>query len=227
MPSTTCDPQLRSHWAWKLVRLKLRTQRRLLACAEQRITVCFVAADGRLLARCIGKPVTDRLLQQRWADFLLSDDWPERYACWYRSMEKMAARSLARHMGFADYRSAEPRRLRRYIEQQLRQTGLADADTAAGKQLRALLKTVVIGLFDRAGLDLEKDCVRADRLDLSGDFVRLLFLDFRWALLRWLRQRRSDGRPPSPSRSELAAFFERRSTRTDRLAQGLINRLHR
>ncbi len=28
-----CDPQLRSHWAWKLVRLKLRTQRRLLAKA--------------------------------------------------------------------------------------------------------------------------------------------------------------------------------------------------
>lgn len=199
----------------------------LLACAEQRITVCFVAADGRLLARCIGKPVSDRLLQQRWADFLLGDDWPERYACWYRSMEKMAARSLARRMGFADYRSADPGRLRRHIDQQMRRAGLADADAAAGKQLHALLEVVIIGLFDQAGLDLEKECVRAEQLDLSGDFVRLLFLDFRWALFHWLRQRHREGRSPSPSRSELAAFFERRSARTDRLAQGLINRLHR
>jgi CRISPR associated protein Cas1 len=199
----------------------------LLACAEQRITVCFVAADGRLLARCITKPVSERLLQQRWADFLLSDDWPERYACWYRSMEKMAARSLARRMGFDDYRSVDPRRLRRHIDDRMERAGLAAADQAAGKRLCALLETLVLGLFDHARLDIEKDCVRAEQLDLAADCVRLFFLDCRWALFHWLRQRHASQSTSPPIAAELARFFEQRSARTERLAQGLINRLHR
>ena len=196
----------------------------LLACAAEGISVSFLANDGRVVARLTGQPGERDELRQRLADLLDRPGWREDYDLWLTGMEQMAARSLARRAGFPVSELPLPKELQRALREQATDQGLLADYDALGRRVHGLLGGFVTQHLAEAGLGPE--WAGWSELDLSGDFSRILFWDFRLSRLAWLNARRRQHPPPGPDEVEGIAFFESRSTRTGKLCQGLVNRLH-
>ena len=200
------------------------TTEALLACAEQGISVSFLAEDGRVVARMTGQPGERDELRQRLVDLIDRPGWRDDYSLWLTGMEQMAARSLARRAGLAANDRPLPRELQQALREQARDQGLLADYEDLGRRVHGLLGGFVTQHLAEAGLSPE--WAGWSDLDLGGDFCRILFWDFRLARLAWLNARRHGHQPLRPSDLEVADFFERRSARTGQLCQGLVNRLH-
>lgn len=197
----------------------------LLACAGQGITVSFLDEDGAVLARVLGKPGERMELRQRLADFLLRPDWPALYDAWQAAMERMAVRSVARRAGLGWGQPPSGRELRRMFREAADSMGSLEAYEHIGGELRGLVEALATQPLAEAGI--VGDFVGDEGLDLAADFSRVLYWDFQLARLAWLEDRLRDDRQDLPAREEIVGFFEARRPRTERLAAGLLNRLHR
>jgi hypothetical protein len=197
----------------------------LLACAGQGITVSFLDEDGTVLARLLGKPGERMELPQRLADFLLRPDWPARYDAWQAAMERMAVRSVARRAGLGWSQPPTGRDLRRLFRDGAESLGSLEPFEHIGGEVHGLTEALATQHLAEAGIVGDFD--GGDGLDLAADFSRILYWDFKLARLAWLEDRLRDDRADLPGREEIVGFFEARRPRTERLAAGLLNRLHR
>ena len=200
------------------------TSEALLACAAEGISVSFLADDGRVIARLTGEPSERDELRQRLADLLIRAGWREDYDLWLTGMEQMAARSLARRSGLPASDVPMPRTLRQALRAQAADQGLLADYDALGRRVHGLLLSDVTQQLADAGIGPE--WAGWTELDLSGDFSRILFWDFRRARLAWLNARRRQGLSTPSEDAEVVQFFESRTARTRQLCQGLVNRLH-
>lgn len=200
------------------------TSEALLACAAEGISVSFLADDGQVVARLTGAPGERDELRQRLADLLIRPGWRDDYDLWLAGMEQMAARSLARRAGLPAAELPLPRELRRALREQAADQGLLPEYDAVGRRVHGLLLAWVTQQLSEAGIGPE--WAGWTELDLSGDFTRVLFWDYRLPRLAWLAARRWQGQLGQPGDAEVTAFFEQRAARTDKLCQGLVNRLH-
>ena len=196
----------------------------LLACAAEGISVSFLTDDGRVVARFTGPPGERDELRQRLSDWIDRAGWQDDYALWLSGMEQMAARSVARRAGLPASELPLPRELQRALRAQALDRGLLAEYDAVGRRIHGLLTGWVTQHLSEAGIGPE--WAGWTDLDLTGDFSRVLFWDFRLPRLAWLAARQRCGQLGQPTEADVVAFFENRSARTARLCQGLVNRLH-
>ena len=198
------------------------TTEALIACARTGISISFQDDDGGVVARLVGQPGEREEIRQRLADFLLRARWQEAYQQWLTAMEAMAVRSVARRAHWPDSLPQTPRELRQWLKTTVVSLDLQTQEAAASQQLQGLLMAYVTQHLSQAGIGLELS--GRTEPDLTGDLTRILWWDFRLALLNWLRSQNAQLRPPDPP--AVIAFFEHREARTESLCCGLLNRLH-
>lgn len=196
----------------------------LLACAESGITVSFLNEDGAVLARLLGRPRERVELRQRWADFLLRPDWRMHYGQWLAAMERMAVRSVIRRAGIAWPGTEPAKSLRRGFHEAAQAMGLLPAFERIGGEVHGL--TVALASQRLADAGVAGDFEGGEGPELAMDFATILFWDFQLVRMAWLEDRLRDELTGIPDRQELVAFFEAHRPRTERLAAGIINRLH-
>ncbi len=198
----------------------------LLACARTGISVTFQDGDCRMIARCFGNPCERQELAQRLADLRFLPDWSEAYLNWVRQMDRIAARSVARRMHLEEQRTVQPADLRRMFDLAARDLLAWPAWQLMRRELHGQLHALSHQILLQRGVDPEHCETRT--MNLPSTFARILLWDFDLPVYRWMEQRvESTGACALPTRAEAVRFFERRSERTGRLAQGLVNRLHR
>jgi hypothetical protein len=193
----------------------------LLACAVEGITVSFLDEDGGVLARVVGRPGERMGLRQRLADFVLRPDWRTFYEQWLAAMEQMAVRSVVRRAGISREESPTPRMMRRMFREAAMSMDLLRAFERIGGDVHGLLVALATRKLAEAGID-----AGSEGPDLAVDLASVLFWDFQLARTAWLEERLRGDCLDAPEREDIVAFFEARRTRTERLAAGLLNRLH-
>jgi hypothetical protein len=197
----------------------------LLACAEHGVTVSFLDGTGVVLARLVGRPGERGELRQHLADFLLRSDGPALYADWRAAMEQMAMRSVLRRSGLPLARPPSAGAFRQAFREAARSMNAAVAFERIEREVCGLLTALGTQLLQDAGIGGE--LADGPAFKLADDFAAILFWDFQLARSAWLEERLASGGVGTPGRGEIVAFFEARRPRVERLAQGLINRLHR
>jgi len=195
----------------------------LLACAQVGVTVSFTDDFGAVLARVVGRRGERHELRQKLEDFLDRSDWQPLYEQWLRAMERMAVRSVARRSGLSWNEPPTPKALRKLLREGPASMCASTAYDRIGSEVNGLLLALSTQTLRDNGITAEFE----QRFSPATDLTQVLFWDFQLARLAWLEDRLRTGRPQAPSRDEIVAFFEARRGRTERLAQGLINRLHR
>lgn len=195
----------------------------LLACAEQGITVSFTDDSGAVIARIVGRPGERLELRQKLADFLDRADWQTLYRQWLRAMEQMAVRSVLRRSGVSWAEPPTPKALRQMFQCEVAAMGMLEACERIGAEVHGLL----VGLGTQALRDSGVTGEFEQQFSPAADLAAVVFWDFQLLRLAWLEDRLKTERIEAPSRQDVVAFFELRRTRTERLIQGLINRLHR
>jgi hypothetical protein len=197
----------------------------LLACAEVGITVSFLAEDGSVVARVLGKAGKRMELPQRFADFLLRPDGRELYEQWLKAMERMAVRSVGRRAGAGFEPAPSATALHRMFREAAIGMNALFAYERIGREVHSLLVALATRQLAEAGYGAESEGMREP--DLATDLTGILFWDFQLARLAWLEERLRGDSVEAPDRRSIVAFFEARRARTERLAAGLVNRLHR
>lgn len=198
----------------------------LLACAGEGVTISFLDAEGRLMARCIGRVETHDHLNTRLENFLFRSDWQALYAQWLAAVENMALRSLIRRSGLPMEGSVDAAAVRRLFRTGAASMNALFAYERIGREVHSLLVTLMTQLLTDSRVDVPS--FNSADFNPSADLADVLFWDFQLARLRWLEDRlqRFDT-VESPTQAEIVQFFEARRERTERLGRGLIHRLHR
>lgn len=186
----------------------------LLACADAGIAVVFLEKNGELRARWLGRSSVRQMLQQRWVDLLSRADGPALYENWTRSMEKLAARSFARHIGLLDWKEVSVPTLRRQLFVSLGSEGRHCAHL-----LENILHAELLLWLPEAGLAGDAEAMTDGDLDLAVFISRLLIWDFYPTLLE-----------DSPTHDvvpmlAMAELFAQRSDRCYLLFRSTINKL--
>jgi hypothetical protein len=198
----------------------------LLACARQGVTISFLDADRMLVARCIGRVEVHNGLHERLEQLLFQPDWPVLYAQWRAAVENMAVRSVIRRSGLGLIETPDPQALRRLFRQGALSMNALFAHERIGREIHSLLVALATQCLADSHIDIAR-CNDAE-FNLATDLADVLFWDFQLARLRWLEQRLEElDTIEAPPRVEIVGFFENRRTRTEKLARGLIQRLHR
>lgn len=197
----------------------------LLGCAEHGISVSFLDEQGTVQARLLGRAGERLELRQRLADFLLRPDWRALYGQWLTAVERMAVRSVVRRSGLGWGEPPTGRALRRMFREAALSMDAVDAYERIGGVVHGLLLALITQALADQGIGGDFEGV--DDLQLAEDLTGVVFWDFQLARMAWLEDCLRDGRRDLPGREEIVAFFEARRQRTQRLADGLVNRLHR
>jgi hypothetical protein len=185
----------------------------MLACADTGIHIIFLEKSGVVRARWLGRYNERQALSQRLADLLERVDGLPCYENWYLSMEKLAARSFARHMAMPDWREVPVNVLRRQLE-----FGLSDTAKQAANILQSLLYSeLLIWLADSELLADDE----SGQLDVAADFSKLLIWDFYPALLAFAETAAS-----SPL-SQVTEIYQQHAERLYLLFRSILNKLHR
>jgi hypothetical protein len=198
----------------------------LLACAEKGITVNFLDEHGDLVARCIGRVDDQDGLDRLLEEFLYRPDWENFYQQWLAAVENMALRSVARRSGLRFTEAPDAGTLRKMFLEGAKSMGAGLAFERMGQILQSLLLAFVSQYFQDLGIDVGH--YNQKRFHPVRDLAEVLFWDFQLARLSWLEDRLTRDRAGLPVEpAEVIPFFEARRERTERLARGLIFRLHR
>lgn len=188
----------------------------LLACADAGVPVVFLRDTGEVRGQWLGNSRYRCDLVQLFSDALLHADTVDRYQDWLAGTQRMAVRSAARRLGFADWQEADAAALTAWFDREQKASWRCVNESILG-----LLLSSVLPELGRLGLDARSLCWQDRRFGLSDDFCRLLFWDFYPALIRWQAKSLS-----VPEHQSVVAFYEQRLVRTEQLLRGLINRWH-
>ena len=179
----------------------------LLACADEGITVCFLARNGAARARWTGRASKRSEFAQRWHDFVDRPDWRELYAQWRASARRRSIRFCALRMGWSP--KQDLRQLVRTITDSARHAVGNRELGAINKRLQGLSRARAVAELSNAGLGANDDAL--------SRIVPELAVAIQWGLYpnlsRWISRRTRDD---SPARRKtlantptMARFFER------------------
>lgn len=188
----------------------------LFACADAGIAVLFMTESGGVRSRWLGEVENGPLLLSQFGVMLRRPEALPRYQDWYAGMRRMAVRSAARRLRFADWQSATADSLEGWLRRTLPQPWFE-----AAAVLRGFLLSVVLGYLADFGLESGDSGVHWGAINLADDLADLLLWDFYPLLLS--RHGRGDA---VPDKQRLAAVLQQREVRCQQLLRGLLNRLH-
>ena len=151
----------------------------MLACSDAGIHLIFLYRNGDVRARWLSVGGTRQSLMQRLVDLLARVDGLERYENWYLSMQKLAARSFARKLGFIDWREVPINTLEHYISVHLSVAGEHQV-----KLMLSILHSELLTLLADSGFGVDDEAIVSEQLDLPRDLSKLLLWDFYPALLK-------------------------------------------
>lgn len=189
----------------------------LFACADAGIAVVFMSASGELRGRWLGSLAEKPRLLQQFTELLRGPDASLHYRDWFAAMRRMAVRSAARRLRFADWQTADADSLHHWLQREL-----PDDWRLAGDILRGFLLSFVIQYLGDFGLDGGETGIDWAGVRLADDLAALLLWDFYPVLVS---RHRSFAK--APDKRHLAALVDRRGRRVEQLLRGLLNRLHR
>ena len=193
----------------------------LLACADQGITVTFLADGGTVAARWLGKGGERQCAMQRLADLMACADGKDCYENWYQAMERMVVQSAAKSLLKNPDVVVTRDELQAFLGEQQENLPVQPFKQIHNT-VRGLLSAHVMELFQNSGLDAGSELLQEQWLDLPSDFVQLLLWDFQVPLLLWL-----ESQVACPDYRQRVEFYDSRARRIDRLYQGLMNKLQR
>ena len=197
----------------------------LLACADQGISVCFLAADGTTRARWIGRLDDRDGLLQRWQDFQDRPDWMDLLRQWSRATRRRAIRMCAWRLGWS------PKRDQRSITRCIADATDGDRSTTrlrlANQHLRSLAGARIGETLAERGLSAPHPPLAC----LIPSLVTVVTWGLYPQLIQWLGDRnRQTGRQGSggpPDFASMVRFFESNAATTDFYLRDALNRLHR
>lgn len=199
----------------------------LIACAQAGVSVSFLDAGQRLVARVLGRNLACESVAQLVSKRTSSPDWSTSYATWCDAMHRMALRSLVRRTGLDLDCVPSAKELRQLFYQEAGSIHALEASKRIGQQVQSLLYALVTQLLFNYGFVTQMHEHPPVAFDLCADFVEILFWDFQPARMAWLERRFQAGISEVPNDLEITEFFERRKARTEKLASGLMRRFHR
>ena len=189
----------------------------LLACADAGVTVIFLLETGEVRGHWLGNRRHQRNLIQLFSDVLYRPDVADRYQDWLAGMQRMAVRSAARRMAFADWQEADAENLQAWLDQSQNPSWHHVSGC-----LQGFLLNTVLHELGKYGLDARSECWQDQGFCLPEDWRRILFWDFYPALLRWQRRQQE-----APDHQDVIGFYQNRVPRTEQLLRRIINRWHR
>lgn len=187
----------------------------LLACADAGINLLFLEKNGEVRARWLGQGGERQSLTQRLVDLLVRADGWQRYENWYLSMEKLAARSFARRMGFNEWREVSINELRHRLSRSLSDQGRHRANL-----LQGLLHSELLGWLPECGFSLDDEALLSGDLDLASDLSRILLWDLYPALLA------AEETDAASALADMALLYQQRADRIYLLFRSTVNKLH-
>ncbi|MGR9117684.1 MAG: CRISPR-associated endonuclease Cas1 [Gammaproteobacteria bacterium] len=188
----------------------------LMACADAGVPVVFLRETGEVRGQWLGIRQQQRNLVQLFSDLLQRADAVDRYQDWYSGMQRMAVRSAARRLGFADWQDADAVILKAWYDRS--QYG---SWHCVNGWIQGFLLSSVLWELGRLGLDARSEYWRDQRFSLAEDFCGILFWDFYPALIGWQTKQKEP-----PGHQAVIEFYEKRMKRTDQLLRGIINKWH-
>ncbi|MGR9046894.1 MAG: CRISPR-associated endonuclease Cas1 [Gammaproteobacteria bacterium] len=189
----------------------------LLACADAGVAVVFLEGTGEVRGQWLGTRRHRRNLIQLFADVLQRADAGDRYQDWLAGMQRMAVRSAARRLAFADWKDADADRLKAWFDASQNRSW-----DCINRWLQGFLLSSVLQELGSLGLDARSECWRDQRFSLPEEFCSLLFWDFFPALVRWRTRH-----PAPPDHRAVIVFYENRLPRVEQLLRGIVNKWHR
>lgn len=187
----------------------------MLACADAGINLLFLQKNGEVRARWLGRGGERQLLTQRLVDLLARADGLQCYENWFLSMQKLAARSFARRMGFVEWREVSINELRQRLSLSLSIEGQHRANL-----LQGLLHSELLNLLSECGFCSDDEALLSGNLDLALDLSRLLVWDFYPSLLT------ADEPDTVTALAAMAALYQQREDRLYLLFRSTVNKLH-
>jgi CRISPR associated protein Cas1 len=187
----------------------------LLACADAGINLLFLEKNGEVRARWLGRGGDRQSLTQRLVDLLTRADGLQRYENWHLSMEKLAARSFARRMGFVEWREVPVNELRQRLA-----LSLSKEAQYRTNLLCALLHGELLIWLPDCGFCSDDEALLTSDLDLAADLSKLLLWDCYPSLLA------ADEPDTTTALAAMAVLYEQRADRFYLLFRSTINKLH-
>lgn len=189
----------------------------LLACADAGVAVVFLESTGEVRGQWLGTRRHRRNLVQLFTEVLQRTDAADRYRDWLAGMQRMAVRSAARRLAFADWEDADGAGLKTWFDASQNRSW-----DCVNRWLQGFLLSSVMQELGALGLDAGSGCWRDQRFNLPEEFCNLLFWDFFPALVRWQARQ-----PAPPDHRAVIVFYENRWPRVEQLLRGIVNKWHR
>jgi hypothetical protein len=203
----------------------------LLACAERGIGVLFVAPDGAVAARLLGRPGARDELLHRFTEFMLLPQAPERYAHWLLSQRRRLAYWACMKLD-APAGVRNPRNARQWLERR----AAAHAGRRGAERTRQWLRALAyqrteVHLTD-LGFGASTELGQSGEPSLARDLAELLTWYLQPARIGWLHRRHQAAQhrcePLRPPRhADTVRLFESRAVRIGRRLRDLSSALHR
>ncbi len=197
----------------------------LLACADQGISVSFLARDGTTRARWIGRPDDRDGFLQRWQDFQDRPDWTDLFRQWSRAARRRAIRMCAWRMGWSP--KTDSRSITRFLVQSLDGDRSAVGLRQANRILRGLAGARAVEVLVQRGFSAPATSLAC----LVPVLVTVVTWSLHPQLTQWLRENAQKiEQPPKQPASSLPALvelFERNVATIDFCLRDALNRLQR
>ncbi|MCY4212635.1 MAG: CRISPR-associated endonuclease Cas1 [Gammaproteobacteria bacterium] len=197
----------------------------LLACADQGISVSFLAPDGTTRARWIGRLNDRDGFLQRWQDFQDRPDWTDLFRQWSGAARRRAIRMCAWRMGWSP--KTDSRSITRFLVQSLDGNRSAAGLRQANRILRSLAEPKVLEALAQRGFSAPDQSLAC--------LVPVLVVVVTWSLhpqlTQWLHDNgkriEQSGKQPASSLPALVELFERNIATIDFCLRDALNRLQR
>ncbi len=188
----------------------------LFACADAGVSVVFLDQAGKVRSCWLGLARQKCSVLQSLCALLEQTEALPRYQNWLLGMRRMAARSAAKRLAFADWQTVDAAALEAWSQQSINRDWLIEREWLQGVILSAVMQYLL-----NFGIDAKNELSGNAAINLADDLTRLLALDFLPELLEWQKWFFL-----FPEKQTLVQLFEQRSRRLEYLLRGCLNKLH-
>ena len=207
------------------------TTEALLACAEQGIGIVFVADDGAVQARILGRPGERDEVLWRFQELMLLPQADAIYSRWLSVTRARIAYWASTRLS-APRGACDPRNARAWIEHQAQQYGGKRGAERTRQWLRALAYQWTAAHLNDLGFGRNTELGQVGEPSLARDLAELLMWYLEPPRIGWLRRRflaaSHRGQPLRlPRHVDTVRLFESRAARVAQRGRDITNSLHR
>lgn len=203
----------------------------LLACADMGIGVLFVADDGDILARVLGRPGERDELHTRLTEFLLLPQAMDMYYWWLDKAERRVSHWASVKLG-VPRAQREPAQCREWINQEaVRFAGQTEAERSR-QWLRSIAYSWMQAHLQDLGFGKNNELALSGEPALTRDLTHVFFWYLEPARLGWLKKRYLAARRKNEplravERRDVVRLFESRAVRASARGRDITSALHR